>query len=92
MFDIKIKELEKSTDTLTEDLSCVLLYNDDWHSFDEVIYQLILAINCTERKAQQLADEVHTTGKSRVFNGTLEDCLGVSAILEDIALKTEVIH
>ncbi len=92
MFDVELKELEESIDTTTEGLGCVILYNDDWHTFDEVIFQLMLAIECTEKKAQQLANEVHTTGKSRVFNGILEDCLSVSAILEDIALKTEVIH
>ena len=94
MFNIKAKEQvqEKEVDTLTEDTSCVILYNDDWHTFDEVIVQLMLATNCSEKKAEGHAFEVHNLGKSRVYDGLLEDCLSVSAILEEIALKTEVIH
>jgi ATP-dependent Clp protease adapter protein ClpS len=90
--EIKEVEVEEAIDTSTEGLSYVILYNDDWHTFDEVIFQLMLATDCTQRKAEQEAYEVHTTGKSRVFDGQLEDCLSVSAILEDIALKTEIIH
>jgi ATP-dependent Clp protease adaptor protein ClpS len=69
----------------------VVLYNDDWHTFDEVIYQLIKAINCTFEKARDHAFEVHVKGKSIVFTGSMKDCLKVSSILEEIALTTQII-
>jgi ATP-dependent Clp protease adaptor protein ClpS len=94
------KEIQKSvpeTDVLTEDTintgleSRVVLYNDDWHTFDEVIAQLIKAIHCSFEKARAHAFEVHIKGKSIVFTGQMKDCLRVSGILEEIALTTEIV-
>jgi ATP-dependent Clp protease adaptor protein ClpS len=94
------KEIQKSApeiDVLTEDTvntgleSRVVLYNDDWHTFDEVIAQLIKAVHCSFDKARAHAFEVHIKGKSIVFNGQLKDCLRVSGILEEIALTTEIV-
>jgi ATP-dependent Clp protease adaptor protein ClpS len=73
-------------------LACkVILYNDDWHSFDEVINQLIKAINCTFDFARSLTFEVHVKGRALVFSGEMKDCLRVSSILEEIALSTEIV-
>jgi len=71
--------------------SRVVLYNDNWHTFEEVIVQLIKAVNCTFEKARDYAFEVHVKGKSIVFNGSMKDCLKVSSILEEIALNTQII-
>lgn len=80
---------DESTDTGL--LSRVMLYNDDWHTFDEVIAQLIIATKCTFEQARGLAFEVHVKGKAIVFNGNLTECLKVSSILEEIALHTQII-
>jgi ATP-dependent Clp protease adaptor protein ClpS len=73
-------------------LACkVILYNDDWHSFEEVINQLMKAIKCTFEIARDLTFEVHVRGKAIVFSGDMKDCLRVSSILEEIALNTEII-
>ena len=94
------KELQQSTpeiDVLTEDTistsleARVVLYNDDWHTFDEVITQLIKAVHCSFEKARSHAFEVHIKGKSIVFTGELKKCLRVSGILEEIALTTEIV-
>ena len=94
------KEIQKSApeiDVLTEDTvntgleSRVVLYNDDWHTFDEVIAQLIKAIHCSFEKARAHAFEVHIKGKSIVFTGQMKDCLRVSGILEEIELTTEIV-
>jgi ATP-dependent Clp protease adaptor protein ClpS len=69
----------------------VILYNDDWHTFDEVITQLIKAINCSFEKARDFAFEVHTRGKAMVFSGSMKDCLKVSSVLEEIALNTQIV-
>lgn len=71
--------------------SRVILFNDDWHTFDEVISQLIMATQCSFEKARDLAFEVHVKGKAVVFSGTMKDCLKVSSILEEIALHTQII-
>ncbi|MBZ0198575.1 MAG: ATP-dependent Clp protease adaptor ClpS [Ignavibacteriaceae bacterium] len=71
--------------------SRVILYNDDWHTFDEVILQLIKATNCPYESARGYAFEVHVKGKAIVFNGEMSNCLKVSSILEEIALNTQII-
>jgi ATP-dependent Clp protease adaptor protein ClpS len=86
--EINTVEEEKTTVGLE---SKVVLYNDDWHTFDEVIDQLIKAINCSYERAREFAFEVHTKGKSIVFTGSLDSCLKVSSILEEIALNTQII-
>lgn len=68
----------------------VVLFNDDEHTFDEVIIQLIKAIRCSRAKAERHTWEVHTRGKSVVFSGGIGDCIRVSSILEEIGLKTEI--
>ncbi|MCE5305322.1 MAG: ATP-dependent Clp protease adaptor ClpS [Chloroherpetonaceae bacterium] len=68
----------------------VILFNDDWHTFDEVITQLMKAIQCSAEHAEQLAWEVHNNGKAVVFEGELSGCLQVSSILEEIALHTQI--
>jgi ATP-dependent Clp protease adapter protein ClpS len=69
----------------------VILYNDDFHSFDEVIEQLIKALNCSFSKANYLALKAHSEGKAVVFKGPYHKCIRVSSILEEIALRTEIV-
>ena len=69
----------------------VFLFNDNHHTFDEVISQLIKAINCSFNKARSHAFEVHVKGKSMVFSGSIQSCLKVSSILEEIALHTQIV-
>lgn len=71
--------------------SKVILYNDDWHTFDEVIFQLMKAISCTFERGRDYAYEVHVKGKAIVFTGELKKCLKVSSILEEIALNTQIV-
>jgi ATP-dependent Clp protease adaptor protein ClpS len=69
----------------------VVLYNDNWHTFEEVIVQLIKAVKCTFEEARDYAFEVHTKGKAIVFSGSIKDCLRVSSVLEEIALNTQIV-
>lgn len=68
----------------------VILFNDEWHTFDEVIGQIIKAVGCSSEKAEALTLEVHNTGKARVYEGNLNDCLRVSSVLEEIDLHTQI--
>ncbi|MGE5365076.1 MAG: ATP-dependent Clp protease adaptor ClpS [Bacteroidota bacterium] len=69
----------------------VVLFNDDWHTFDEVIIQLIKAVKCSFNKARDYAFEVHVKGKAIVYNGDLLPCLKVTSILEEIGLNTQIL-
>jgi hypothetical protein len=70
--------------------SKVILYNDEEHTFDEVISQLMKATGCSMGRAQELAFEVDGRGLACVFEGDMGDCLQVSSILEEIALHTQI--
>lgn len=82
---------EHDSETLTEVVCRTILYNDDHHTFDEVIDQVILATGCSASKAEAIAWEVHIRGRACVYEGELFDCIKVSAILEEIALHTQVL-
>jgi ATP-dependent Clp protease adapter protein ClpS len=70
--------------------SRVILFNDEWHTFEEVIVQIIKAIHCSFEVARDKTFEVHVKGKSIIFSGALDMCLKVSSILEEIALHTQI--
>ncbi len=83
-------ETDVTDGTNTDQPSKVILFNDEVHSFEEVITQLQKAINCAREKGEALAWEVHTKGKACVFTGSMNECLRVSGILEEIALRTQI--
>lgn len=68
----------------------VILFNDDWHTFDEVIYQIIKATGYNYEKAEAITYEVHNKGKAIVYSGELAKCIQVSSVLEEIQLRTEI--
>ncbi len=69
----------------------VVLFNDDWHSFDDVINQIIKAVKCSYETARGFAFEAHVKGKAVVFEGELNSCLKVSSVLEEISLHTQIV-
>jgi ATP-dependent Clp protease adaptor protein ClpS len=77
-------------DVLTQDPAKVILFNDDIHTFEEVITQLMKAILCTPGEAEAMAWEVHTNGKACVYTGEMQKCLRVNSVLEEIALHTQI--
>jgi ATP-dependent Clp protease adapter protein ClpS len=83
-------EREEETDVLLEEPAKVILFNDEVHTFDEVINQIIKAIRCDTTKAEALTWEVHTRGKAVIFEGPMNECIKVSGVLEEIALHTQI--
>jgi len=77
-------------EVLTQEPAKVILFNDDVHTFDEVITQLMKAIRCTEQKAETIAMEVHSNGKAVAYSGEMLKCMEVSGILEEIKLMTQI--
>jgi len=68
----------------------VILYDDDIHTFDEVINQLIKALGCSVEKAEEITLTVHNEGKATAYEGSFEECLKVNSVLTEIQLVTEI--
>ena len=68
----------------------VILYNDDIHSFDEVILQLIKATGCSMAEAVRITFKAHLKGKALAFTGTFDECFRVNGVLREIQLVTEI--
>jgi len=68
----------------------VILFNDEVHTFDQVIRQLVKATGCSKSRAENLAWKVHTEGKANVYEGDFEECFEVQAVLKEIQLVTEI--
>ncbi|MCU0329508.1 MAG: ATP-dependent Clp protease adaptor ClpS [Candidatus Kapabacteria bacterium] len=77
-------------DVLTVLTARVILYDDSWHTFDEVIDQLVLATGCSFGKAESITHEVHNNGKAVAYEGDMGECIRVSAVLEEIGLNTQI--
>jgi len=83
-------ETDVTDGTDTDEPAKVILFNDDVHTFEDVIVQLMKAIRCSREKGEAIAWEVHTRGKACVYVGAMPECLRVSGILEEIALHTQI--
>jgi len=67
-----------------------VLFNDEVHSFDEVILQIQKATGYSLEKATQLTWRVHNSGKAVVYIGSKEDCGKVMAVLQQIRLIVQI--
>lgn len=68
----------------------VILYDDDIHTFEDVILQLMKATGCTAEQGYRHAFTVHTAGKDCVFQGEFFECFRVQGVLREIQLVTEI--
>ncbi len=83
-------EVALDEETITGVLARVILFNDDVHTFDEVINQLRKATGCSMDDAEAMTIEVHTRGKATVYEGEMPACLRVTGVLEEIALHAVI--
>ena len=74
----------------TEEPAKVILFNDEIHTFEEVIAQLIKALKCSNDKAEAIAWEAHSNGRAVAYAGPMPRCIEVSGILEEILLMTQI--
>jgi ATP-dependent Clp protease adaptor protein ClpS len=84
------EHVEQATEVRTQDPAKVIMFNDDFHTFEEVITQLIKALRCTQSRAEGYAAEAHTNGRAIVYTGELTRCIEISGILEEIQLMTQI--
>jgi len=88
--EIPVPDIEETDGTTTDEPAKVILFNDEVHTFEEVIIQLMKAIGCTFEQGEAFAWEVHTKGKACVYTGEMAECLRVSGVLEEIGLHTQI--
>ncbi|MDQ7064560.1 MAG: ATP-dependent Clp protease adaptor ClpS [candidate division KSB1 bacterium] len=82
--------MDETTDIKINEPWKVILYNDDIHTFDEVILQLRKATGCSDAEAERIALEAHTKGKAVAYSGPFEKCFKVMGILREIQLIVEI--
>ncbi|CAL8295698.1 unnamed protein product [Arctogadus glacialis] len=90
------EDLEPRVD---EEVYLCVLYNDDHHSFDHVIYSLQRSIKCTQAVAQAHTAQIDKEGRWIVKKGTVLACQEVNDLIESNskhisqeALRVEVLR
>ncbi|MCX7717339.1 MAG: ATP-dependent Clp protease adaptor ClpS [Candidatus Sumerlaeaceae bacterium] len=68
----------------------VILYNDDFHTMDEVVDQLVLALDCSIDLAAVLMLRAHSTGRSIVAITTRQEADRIAIILRSSGLQVRV--
>ena len=82
---IEPTDIDVSTEGFT-----LILFNDSYHSFEEVIQQVMKATGFGIDRAEAITMEAHTKGRATVLSGELDRCLEAQKILEEIALRTAI--
>ena len=68
----------------------VILFNDDFHEFEEVALQVMRATSCTSGQAEAITWEAHSKGEAVCFTGSRERAELVASILEEIDLRVRL--
>ena len=87
---LHVEETESSVAEEVQLPAKVILFNDEVHSFEEVITQIIKATGADLARAEALTWEVHNAGKAAVYEGEMTTCVRVSHVLEEIDLITQI--
>ncbi|CAF1204742.1 unnamed protein product [Rotaria sordida] len=71
-----------------------ILFNDEVHTYDQVIHVLSRAIQCTKQDGHELASLVDREGRTAIRIGTTEQCRDVQQTIRirtaDVPLKCEI--
>ncbi|XP_053394416.1 E3 ubiquitin-protein ligase UBR2-like isoform X2 [Mercenaria mercenaria] len=83
---------------LTDNYVC-MLFNDEVHTYEQVINTLQRAVSCTHKEAVDFATTVDREGRSTVTTGSFSDCEKARNLIERYtsrhnakALKVQVMH
>ncbi len=89
--DVLVEEdIGEDTEERLDEPWKVILYNDDIHGFEEVIFQLMKATGCSTQDAVRIMLTAHLKGKALAFTGTFDECFRVNGVLCEIQLVTEI--
>jgi ATP-dependent Clp protease adapter protein ClpS len=68
----------------------LIMFNDSYHDFLEVIEQVMKATGYGYDKAEAITMEAHNKGRAAVISGELDKCLQAQSVLEEISLRTSI--
>ena len=80
----------EGTSTIVIEPWNVILLNDDFHAFEEVMVQLMRATSCTMEVAEAITWEAHSKGETVCFTGSRERSELVASVLEEIELRVRL--
>jgi len=86
---IQTPDLKTTTDisTLLGKPHKVVLFNDEHHSFEEVVIHVQRSVKCDLNKAYSITIEAHNNGKAIAYQGNLETCEMVESRLAGPPLR-----
>ncbi len=70
--------------------SVVVVYDNDYNTFEEVMEILQLATGCSVEEAYMETWEVHHLGKSVVHHGDRDECKKVASVISRIGIRVTV--
>ena len=85
------EEIFEEVKTTTQKENEIVLYNDDYNTFDHVIECLIYACEHTAEQAEQCAILVHYKGKCTVKTGSFEELKPRCSKLLNEGLSAEIV-
>ena len=89
----KIQTQQEEELATLEDMGCnLVLFNDDYHTFDYVIKALMDICRHTYEQAQQCSILVHYNGRCTVKHGSYDDLLPLHTALLDKQLTSEIVQ
>ncbi|NQU43654.1 ATP-dependent Clp protease adaptor ClpS [bacterium] len=68
----------------------VILFNDEDHSMDEVIGQIVKALQCSFGCAQAITFEAHTQGQALVAVTSKPNAVQIASVLRQIDLRVSL--
>ena len=90
--NLKEKEELQVADVETNDACRLMLYNDDYHTFDYVIDSLIKICKQTPEQAEQCTVLVHYKGKCVVKSGSYDTLMPMHQALMGQSLTSEILQ
>ena len=85
------EEVLEEVKTTTQQENEIVLYNDDYNTFDHVIETLIYACEHTPVQAEQCAILVHYKGKCTVKTGSFDELKPRCSKLLEEGLSAEIV-
>jgi ATP-dependent Clp protease adapter protein ClpS len=86
--EVETEIAEETTDNVSGYRA--ILYNDDFHGMDEVIFQIQKATGYNLERAIEIMLEAHLQGRAICYRGSRDDCQKVCRVLREIRLQCEV--
>lgn len=87
--EVEVEELVESKTTIT-DSKDLIIYNDDYNTFDHVIDSLVKVCKHEVIQAEQCTWIIHYNGKCAVKKGTLEDLRPMRQALSERGLDAKI--